>query len=202
MANTRRRRFVAPLRVLLLEDSDADAELIVESLTRAHIRAQTERVSTRAAFIESLSRMHPDVVLCDHGIASFGGPAALELMRELSPITPMIMVSGSLDEVTAVACLRAGAESIVLKSNLGRLPEAIADAISVRKRLRALSPRQLQVLQLVAQGDTTREIARKLHVGVKTAETHRAEVMRRLGKHDVVSLVRFALRTGIITSES
>jgi DNA-binding NarL/FixJ family response regulator len=64
--------------------------------------------------------------------------------------------------------------------------------------LGVLTRRQRQILQLIAEGQGTRQIAKRLHVSVKTVETHRAQLMERLGIHDVAGLVRFAIRTGLI----
>jgi DNA-binding NarL/FixJ family response regulator len=64
-----------------------------------------------------------------------------------------------------------------------------------------LSPRQRQVLQLIAEGRNTREIADQLHVSVKTVETHRAELMRRLDIHDVAGLTRYAIRAGLVSPD-
>jgi DNA-binding NarL/FixJ family response regulator len=65
-----------------------------------------------------------------------------------------------------------------------------------------LTPRQRQVLQLIAEGHSTKEIAEKLNISVKTAKTHRAELMRRLDLHDVAGLTRYALATGVLTDDS
>ncbi len=80
-----------------------------------------------------------------------------------------------------------------------RLVPAIASALELRIPLRKLSQRQRQVLRLMAAGRSTREIARELELSIKTVETHRAEVMKRLGVRDLASLVRYAIRTGIGT---
>jgi DNA-binding NarL/FixJ family response regulator len=114
---------------------------------------------------------------------------------------PLIVVSNVIDEQTAVASLRAGAEDIVLKRHLARLGSVIEAALSVRRRLGKLSPRQLEVLQHVAEGHTTREIAGRLKLSAKTVETHRGEVMKRLDIHDVVGLVRYAVRIGLVAPE-
>ena len=79
-----------------------------------------------------------------------------------------------------------------------RLPEAIARAMEKRAGLTKLTGRQIEVLRLVAEGRRTREIAERLNLSVKTVESHRGEVMKRLEMHDVVSLVRYALRVGLI----
>jgi DNA-binding NarL/FixJ family response regulator len=66
--------------------------------------------------------------------------------------------------------------------------------------LEALTPRQREVLQMIAEGHTTKEIAKKLDLGVKTVETHRAALMMRLDIHDVAGLVRYAIRSGLVNS--
>lgn len=186
------------LRVLLLEDSPDDAELIAHSLRRAGMRIATERVGTRDEFVHALETFAPDVVLSDHSLSQFNAPAALDVLRTLRPIAPLIVVSGALDAQMAVACVRAGAEDLVVKGSLDRLPGAIESALAIRKRIETLSPRQLQVLGLVSQGLTTKQIAERLRISDKTVETHRGEIMKRTGIHDVVSLVRFAIRLGLV----
>ena len=97
------------------------------------------------------------------------------------PIAAVILVTDTLDEQSAVACLRAGAENVVLESNLSRLGPVTQKALAVRQPLRKLSRRQLQVLRLVTGGLTSREIAAGLGLCTKTVETHRSAGMRRLG---------------------
>ena len=189
------------LRVLLLEDSAADAELIERELHRAGMKVLTERVDSREAFALAVRDFQPDVVLSDHSLAAFDAPAAIKILRSMRPATPLLVVSGGIDGETAVACLRAGAEDYVMKTRLERLPGSIEAALLVRRRLRKLTPRQLQVLRLVAEGHTTPEIARRLRLSAKTIETHRGELMRRLGMHDVVSLVRYSIRVGLVAAE-
>ncbi len=107
-----------------------------------------------------------------------------------------------MDEQSAVCALRAGAEDLVLKSNIRRLRSAIEAAITSWRPLDQLSARQIEVLRLVAEGNTTREIAGRLHVSIKTVETHRGAIMKRLGIHDVASLVRYALRVGLVAPDA
>ena len=71
-----------------------------------------------------------------------------------------------------------------------------------RAQLDVLTPRQREVLQLVAEGNGTREIAGRLHVSVKTVETHRSQLMERLSIHDVPGLVRFAIRVGLVSADA
>ena len=191
-----------PLRILLLEDDPADADLVAETLLRGGMAIVTERVDSEDAFTRALREFAPDVVLSDHALAQFDTRAALEVLQAIRPTAPLIVVAGALDEKTAAACVRAGAEDFVLKGKLGRLAPAIEAAISIRRRLEKLTPRQIEVLRLMAVGNTTPEIARELGLSSKTIETHRGEIMKRVGIHDIVGLVRYAVRVGLVPPES
>jgi DNA-binding NarL/FixJ family response regulator len=189
-----------PIQILLLEDSPADAELILQELRRAGISHTWERVDSEAAFVRALKSFAPDVILSDHALADFDAMAALKATRAQRPGTPVIIVTGTFSESTraAIDSLKAGADDLILKANLARLGPAVEAAVAVRRPLHALSPRQFEVLRLIAQGASTREIARRLKLGVKTIETHRAAVMKRLNIHDVAGLVRYAILVGLI----
>jgi DNA-binding NarL/FixJ family response regulator len=188
------------LRVLMLESSEADAELIKYELSRAGVPAVMQRVDSEDAFASALPEFAPDIVLSDHSTPQFNVYSALRLLRELRPITPLVVISGALNGETTVACVRAGAEDVILKTNIGRLGRSISQALSIRRPLRKLTPRQIEVLRMVAEGHRTREIAATLKLSVKTVESHRGEVMKRLGMHDIVSLVRYAFRVGLISA--
>jgi DNA-binding NarL/FixJ family response regulator len=190
------------LRALLVEDSPADAELLQLALQHLGMELVAQRVDTREAFTRAMQEFVPDVVLSDHGLPQFDATAALDLLRAVRPTVPLIVVVGVLDERTFVACLRAGVEDFVLKENLSRLRPVIESALAVREPLRRLTPRQLEVLQLVTQGHTTRDIAQRLAISIKTVETHRNKMMQRLGIHDIAGLVRYAVRVGLVTSDS
>jgi DNA-binding NarL/FixJ family response regulator len=189
------------LRILLLEDSAADGDLISTELERAGLNALVKRTDSRDDFARALREFNPEVILSDHGLPQFSATAALRLVQMVRPTAPVIIVTGSLDEQSLMGAIRAGAEDLVLKSNLRRLRPAIESAISSRRPLEQLSPRQIEVLRYVAEGQTTREIAARLQLSVKTVETHRGAIMKRLGIHDVVGLVRYALRVGLVPSE-
>jgi DNA-binding NarL/FixJ family response regulator len=193
-------RMTKPLRVLLLEDSDADAALIGEELRRSEMPTVIKRVDSENEFTAALSGFAPDVVLSAHVLSTFDSRAALSILRAERPTTPLIVVTDSLDGAQTVACIRCGAEDVILKPQLNRLAVAIVEAVTVRQPLEKLTPRQIEVLRLVSEGNRTREIASRLGLSVKTVESHRGEVMKRLGIHDVVSLVRFAMRVGLITA--
>ena len=101
-------------------------------------------------------------------------------------------LSDALDREVIQGFLRSGENAL----------EVVDGVRAKMEELAVLTPRQREILQLIAEGSSTREIAERLHVSVKTVETHRAQLMSRLGIHDVPGLVRFAIRTGMITTES
>ena len=113
------------LRILLIEDSDVDAALVERALRRGLPIAELRRVEDGAAMRDSLRSSAYDVVVSDWSLPSFGATAALEVVRELAADIPFIITSGTIDEQTAVAALKAGAHDFVLKTNLARLVPAI-----------------------------------------------------------------------------
>jgi CheY-like chemotaxis protein len=123
------------LRILLLEDVPADAALIERHLTKSGLDFVSRRVDTRARFEEALQDFVPDIILSDHGLPGFDGSAALELVKERFPALPVVLVTGSLNEETAVDFIKAGAADYILKDHLTRLPQAIHRALD-EKRLR------------------------------------------------------------------
>jgi DNA-binding NarL/FixJ family response regulator len=189
------------LRVLMLEDREEDAELAVEHLKRAGLAVLEQRVDSKVAFERALSSFSPSIVLCDRGAPQYTALHALRTTKSLKPALPIIILTGALHEESLVACCGAGADDVVLKSNLGRLAGSVRQALERRTTLHTLSPRQLEVLLLVVQGSTTREIADKLGLSLKTAETHRITKMKRLGIHDVAGLVRYAVKVRLIAPE-
>ena len=120
----------APLRILMLEDVAMDAELVAYELGRAHVRFDARRVDTREEFLRQLEEFRPDVILSDYTLPRFDGMAALSLARERAPDVPFLIVTGSVNEETAVGCMKAGATDYLLKSNLARIGPAIEAAIA------------------------------------------------------------------------
>lgn len=117
-----------PLRLLLLEDVQTDAELEVRELRRAGIPVEWTRVETETAFREALAVLDPDLVLADYSLPGWNGLAALEVVRSERPDLPFIVVTGALDEETAADCIKRGADDYVLKERLSRLPHAVRTA--------------------------------------------------------------------------
>jgi DNA-binding NarL/FixJ family response regulator len=190
------------VRILHLEDNESDAKLIKRSLHNSAMETVIERVDSEEEFSRALLSFEPDVVLCDHFVAHFDSRRALRLVRQISPGTPVIIVTGELSPHKTVEAIRDGAEDVVLKANLERLPNVINEAISIRRKLTKLTARQIEVLRLVAEGNRTSDVARMLKLSTKTVERHRSEIMKRLAIHDVVSLVRYAIRVGLITGNT
>jgi DNA-binding NarL/FixJ family response regulator len=193
------RPMIRPIRVLVLEDNAADTELIRHELLRSGLATVTERVDTEHAFVAALNEFLPDVVLSDHSLGAFDAQSALALLHSIRPATPLILVTGGINSEATLACIRAGAEDLILKDNLGRLAASITKALQLRRPLDKLTPRQIEVLRMVAEGHRTREIAARLKLSVKTVESHRGEIMKRLAIHDVVGLVRYAMRVGLVS---
>jgi signal transduction histidine kinase len=131
----------APLRLLLVEDSADDAELLLRELRRAGYEPTAERVQSAAELKLALTRGPWDVVLSDHGLPGFSAPEALTLLQESGLDVPFIIVSGAIGEETAAQAMRAGARDYVMKDNLARLGPAIvretreAEARRERKRM-------------------------------------------------------------------
>jgi CheY-like chemotaxis protein len=131
------------IRILLVEDAAADAELIKHALHEAGLVFHCQRVDTRADFLHELQHHPPDVILSDHGLPTFDGFAAVAVARERCPDTPFIFVTGALGEEVAIASFQHGATDYVLKDRLSYLAPAIQRALrereerTARKRLEA-----------------------------------------------------------------
>ncbi|MGH7608237.1 MAG: ATP-binding protein, partial [Gemmatimonadales bacterium] len=137
------------VRVLLLEDVDDDAALVQRELRRLTPPATVRHVSTEQGFMAALAEFAPQVILSDHNIPGFGGPAALEQARRLVPDTPFILVTGSLDEETAVSYLKAGAADYILKDRLGRLGPAVLEALERAQQRQALRRHERLLRQII-----------------------------------------------------
>src|SRR5258707_6050712 len=118
-----------PLRVLLLEDRSADAELIVHELKKAGFDPTWERVEDELSFLRALGSA-PDLILADFNMPALSAPRALELLRQRDPDLPFIVVSGSIGEETAVDVLKGGSTDYLLKDRLARLGQAVRRAIT------------------------------------------------------------------------
>ena len=119
----------APVRVLLLEDSQVDAELVAAHLRKAELEAEITCVATQADFRAALKRDTHDVVLADYSLPDFDGLSALAIAQELRPHLPFVFVSGVVGEEFATNALKLGALDYVLKRNLSRVAPAVRRAL-------------------------------------------------------------------------
>ncbi len=120
----------SPVRILLLEDSDIDAELLTGHLAKADVDFQIKRVIRRDAFVQALDDGGFDLIIADYSLPDFDGLAALELSQAKARETPFIFLSGIVGEEFATNALRRGATDYVLKRNLSRMPTSIDRALA------------------------------------------------------------------------
>lgn len=177
-----------------------------------------------------LKTHEPDIVLLDVVMKELNGHETVLRLRKDFPDLPVLMVSMYADEEYVRRSLSAGASGYLLKdASLEELEMAIravlqhqvylSPAVSKlvvgqyvkngetgrtqvrRDSFHGLTPRQREILQLIAEGSLTKEVAAKLNLSIKTVESHRTELMARLGVHDVASLVRCAIRLGLVRAD-
>lgn len=117
------------LRILFVEDVKSDAELIFHEINKNKISFSGEVVDNKSDYLEKLKDCEPDLIISDYSLPQFDGMAALLLRNEICPLTPFLLVTGSVNEIVAVECMKAGADDYILKDNLSRLGPAIINSI-------------------------------------------------------------------------
>jgi two-component sensor histidine kinase len=138
------------IHILLLEDSDLDAELIALHLRRGDVAHAITRVTTREDYVAALSGEY-DLILADYSLPSFDGLSALTIAHERTPETPFIFVSGTLGEEIAIESFKRGATDYVLKQRLVRLPAAVTRALAEAKEKTERRQAEAQLRLLVAE---------------------------------------------------
>jgi DNA-binding NarL/FixJ family response regulator len=177
-----------------------------------------------AEALRLIKELKPDLVLLDISMPEASGFEVLAQQAKEFPEVRVIVLTAHEAEAYAIRALREGAAGFLLKSAAAvELKEAIETVTrgqtyispelakkslleygkdsSDRAKLDKLSPRQREILKLVAEGLSTKEIAGHLSISAKTVETHRAQLMERLNIHDVAGLVRFAIKMGLVDIE-
>ena len=213
-----------PTRVLLVDDHAlvrAGIRALIEGNDGIEVVAETGDGREALRLIEEL---RPDLVLLDITLPVINGFDVLEEISKRQLETRVIFLTVHEATEYAMRALRAGAAGYLPKSAASdELEEAIktvaqggtyvsheiskkglldfAKAHTQQDLLASLTPRQSEVLKLIAEGHSTKTIARKLNISVKTVESHRAKLTERLGIRDVAGLVRFAIKMGLIEVE-
>lgn len=117
------------LRVLMVEDSEDDALLLIRELKKGGYNPVHERVTSATAMRKALKEKEWDIILCDYMIPGFNAPSAIYILKEANLDIPLIVVTGTIGEETAIECMRFGAKDYIMKPNLSRLCPAISRAL-------------------------------------------------------------------------
>lgn len=220
---SRKLKTMDPIRILIADDHAlvrAGIRALVEKIEGVTVVAEAGKGSEAKDLI---TQLQPDLVLLDITMPDGNGFDVLLHIQENSPQIRVIVLTVHEAGEYAIRALREGASGFLPKSAAStELEQAIHTVIkggryvspetsqktvlefgkgSRREQLEALSPRQREVLRLIAEGRTTKQIAQTLAISVKTVETHRSQLMERLDIHDVAGLVRYAIIVGLIQVE-
>ncbi len=122
----------APLKILMIEDSTMDAELIQREIKRSGMNFIAKVVETKKEFKKEIIDFNPDVILSDHSLPQFTSSEAFEIYKEVRSSAPFILVTGTVSEEFAVNAIKNGVDDYILKNNLARLPLAIKNSIKAK----------------------------------------------------------------------
>lgn len=211
---------MAKTRILLAED-----HVVVAEGLQALLREEFELVGVvpdGRALVEAADEKRPDVVVADISMPHLNGIDAIRQIKRKHPLMKVLILSMHKDPQMAVDAFRAGASGYMLKvSPVEELISAIREVAmgrvyvttllskdlfsllmdarnSGREGGTPLTPRQREVLQLVAEGRTMKEVATALHISPRTAESHKYEIMQVLGLSTTAELVQYAVRNGLV----
>ena len=211
-----------PLRILVADDHQVvrtGLRALLES--KAGWQVCAEAANGREA-VEKASSFRPDVAVLDIGMPLLNGVEATRQIRKVSPETEVLILTMHDSEQMIQGVLDAGARGYILKDDADRNLLAAVEAVRKHKPYlssrvsaavsspalsdvpegerpaRPLTPREREIVQLLAEGKSNKEIASYLRISVKTAETHRANIMLKLNFHSVTELVRYAVKNRII----
>jgi DNA-binding NarL/FixJ family response regulator len=215
-----------PIRILIVEDHAlvrAGMKALLQKIEGIEVVAD---MGDGLEAVKSVQTEAPDLVLMDIAMPGLNGLDATARIVKESPTTRVILLSMHANEEYLRQALQVGASGYLLKgAELAELelalktvargekyltPAVVKYAIEAYREksegpagpLAKLSLRHREILQLIAEGQTTKDIAQRLSLSAKTVESHRAQLMERLDIHDVPGLVRFAMRVGLIQPDS
>jgi DNA-binding NarL/FixJ family response regulator len=208
------------IRILLVDDHAMLRDGLRSVLTQeGDVEVVGEAADGRTA-VELARTLAPDVVVMDVGMTDLNGIEAARRLRSESPKSRVIALSTHSDRRYVLGMLEAGAVGYIVKvsaydelrqavravaSGQTYLSPQIADLVVGARVARSaagtakapLAPREREVLQLIAEGHSSRDVARRLHISAQTVETHRRNIMQKLDLHSVADLTRYAIREGI-----
>jgi DNA-binding NarL/FixJ family response regulator len=214
------------MRILLADDHALVRAGIRELIARLPVVTDVIEVTDGSEALTAVLEHKPDIVLMDIAMPRMNGLEATSRIAKVAPATRVIILSMHRSAEFVRTAFQVGATGYLLKTAaVSELQDAVRAVVrgtvyvspEIRAtfddwrhprveltgrghRLAELTLRQREVLQLVAEGQSTRQIADALQIHVKTVESHRTELMKRLGIHNVAGLVRYAIRHGLITS--
>ena len=209
---------MTPTRLLLADDHALVRQGLKAFLERQGFQVVCEASDGQEA-LRAAAKSQPDVAIIDVSMPVLNGIDASRELRKSSPKTKVIILTKHDEDQYVTEALRAGVKGYVLKSQAGadlvhaiqevcrgsvylspNISRAVVDAYLSRTYVSTdpLSGRERQVLQLVGEGKSTKDVAVHLGISVKTAESHRARLMKKLDIHETASLVRYAIRRGLI----
>jgi len=207
-----------PIQVLLADDHQILRQSLKVLLEKEGLKIVGEASNGREA-INIAESLHPDIAVLDVSMAVLNGIDAAKEIQKVSPQTKIIFLTVHDEDPYLLEALRLGAKGYVVKTHAAENlvqaireasrggvylgPEislAVVQAYQNKRELSSepLSPRERQVLQLIAESKTTKEVAVALNISVKTAETHRTHIMEKLDIHETAGLVRYAIRRGLV----
>jgi two-component system response regulator NreC len=207
-----------PIQILLADDHPVVRDGLRAILEREGFRVVAEASNGREA-VECAEKTRPDVAVLDLSMPFLNGIDAAREIRRISPATKTIMLTMHTERQFILEGLRAGTRGFVMKTRSAEelvravretarggsyfSPEVTQAAVEAYQNKSEppedpLTPRERQVLQLIAESKTTKEIAALLEISVKTVETYRSRIMEKLGIHETAGVVRYAIRHGIV----
>lgn len=215
---------MSPVRALLVDDHAlvrAGLRALIATLPGVEVVAEASDGQEALALVE---QHRPHLVFLDLSLPGLNGLDVAARLKADRPKVKVLVVSMFSDEEYVLRALRSGVAGYLLKNApfeelelavravargetylspavSKRVVDAYVERVGGEPAASPLTPRQREILQLVAEGHSTKEIAARLGVSVKTVESHRADLMERLDIHDLPGLVRYALRVGLIRSE-